>query len=133
MTSEAGAMLDAGCPDCGAGIGGEHRDICDVARCLVTGMQRLMCDGWHVTESPDDPGFSNSVSCGQDAWTGLWPGEAECAEYGWHAFFRAPRPGEQYGAWERCGPDHPDAVPDLNRLVIECRWDRESGRWVRPS
>lgn len=105
------------CPDCGAVIDEPHDDACDVARCLATGMQRLLCSG--------------DEHCGQDIWSGLWPGEAECAEYGWWAYFEGGPAGETGTGWVRCGPDHPDAVPDLNRLILDCRWDQVRGRWVR--
>jgi hypothetical protein len=126
--------LEAGrdsCPDCGAETGQPHDDGCDVARCLVTGRQRLMCDGLHADEPV--PGCYVPLDCGQDAWTGQWPGEAECAEYGWYAYFRAPRSGEQHGAWEPCDPGHPDAVADTTRLILACTWDRGQHRWVRPA
>jgi hypothetical protein len=74
----------------------EHHDWCDVARCLVTGLQRSGCPGRH--------------DCGRDLWSGLWPGEAECAEYGF-----------LYGA----------GFPDLNRLYLEAHWDPGLRRWVR--
>lgn len=47
------------CPDCAVRAGGEHDDGCDVARCLVTGGQRLMCDEDH--------------DCGRQLWSGRWP------------------------------------------------------------
>ena len=127
----AAAEIQEACPDCGAVVDEPHKDGCDVARCLFTGMQRLMCDGMHCRQGP--PGCSTPVTCGQDIWSGTWPGEMECAEFGWWAFFRAPRPGEQYGVWEPCEPDHPDAVPDLNRLITDAAWDETAGRWVKSS
>lgn len=57
------------CHDCGVPPGHVHWQGCDVARCLVTGLQQLMCDTDH--------------DCGDDTWTGAPPGTAECAEYGW--------------------------------------------------
>lgn len=126
------------CPDCGVSPGGQHEDGCDVARCLFTGRQRLQCDGYlpHALQDvphigQPSPGCLVPVDCGRDIWTGLWPGEAECREYGWYSWFRAPEPGETYGEWVRCDPDHPEAGPDLNRLVLECTWDRGARRWVR--
>ena len=35
--------------------------------------------------------------------------------------------------WVPCAADHPDAIPDLNRLARECRWDAGQARWVLPS
>ena len=46
-------------------------------------------------------------------WTGLWPGVAECSEFGWY---------------EAYSPDE----PALNRLRREARWDREAKQFVRP-
>jgi hypothetical protein len=43
-------------------LGQPHVDRCDVARCLVTGLQRIGCDAVH--------------DCGTDTWSGRWPGEA---------------------------------------------------------
>jgi hypothetical protein len=50
------------CPDCGVAVGEPHHydeydGGCDIARCLVTGLQRLMCDGDHER--------------GRDVWTGV--------------------------------------------------------------
>lgn len=88
------------CPpgDCEVPVGAAHVGECDVARCLVTGLQRLMCDLNH--------------DCGSDTWSGLWPGEAECQEFGWLT-----------------GPD----LPDLNRLHAEANWDPQTRRWMKPS
>jgi hypothetical protein len=61
------------CPDCGVAVGNAHisdrRGGCDVARCLVTGRQRLSCEADH--------------DCGQDVWSDWWPGEADCESFGW--------------------------------------------------
>ncbi len=100
------------CNDCGAQHGEAHADGCDVARCLWTGGQRLQCAGGH--------------DCGQDVWDGCWPGVAEAVEFGWYSWFEPGKP------WHRCGPNHPQAGPDLNRInVLFCRWDRERRRWAR--
>jgi hypothetical protein len=91
-----------------------HEDGCDTARCANTGIQRLQCD------CPAEP------SC-NTVWTGVWPGVAECLEFGWYSRFR---PGE--GGWLRCGPDDEGAGPDLNRLVGtgEAVWSKAAGRYV---
>ncbi|MGH8917910.1 MAG: hypothetical protein ACRDZY_09980, partial [Acidimicrobiales bacterium] len=57
------------CPDCQVGIGHAHTEGCYVARCLASGLQRLDHD--------------QACCCPQDVWTGRWPGEVECAEFGW--------------------------------------------------
>lgn len=62
------------CPDCAVAVGEAHiydecDGGCDVARCLVTGLQRLMCDLDH--------------DCGRDVWTGWWPGLVDCERLGW--------------------------------------------------
>jgi hypothetical protein len=87
------------CQDCGVRPGQEHDDGCDTARCLVTGHQRLSCGRAHE---------AGDLDCGRDIWTGLWPGEAECIEYGWVTS---------------------DGFPDLNRLAIMGRWNRQAQRW----
>lgn len=90
------------CNDCGVEAAAEHLDVCDVARCQVTGLQRLMCGADH--------------DCGLDVWTGAWTGAAECSEYGWPMFPRAS----------------PEDLPDLNRLIMQAEWDQRARRWRRP-
>jgi hypothetical protein len=68
-TSTDATLLEESCPDCHVGTGQAHREGCDVARCLATGLQRL--------------GHAHSCRCPQDVWTRRWPGEAECLEFGW--------------------------------------------------
>lgn len=104
------------CPDCGVEPGKPHEDIgCDVARCLVTGLQQLSCDERH--------------DCGNDMWTGEWPDKAECREYGLWAYF-VPNGNP---SWRPCSADHPGAREDLNRLIIEGRWDRDALQWRWPA
>ena len=80
-----------------------------------------MCDG-------QDEEYPYAVhGCGQDVWTGRWPGQVECAEFGLWAVF-VPNVG-----YEPVPAGTPDAVHDLNRLWRECDWDRIAGRWVRRS
>jgi hypothetical protein len=98
MTTHTGDItpLEPNCPDCDAGIGQAHDDRCDVARCLATGLQRL---------------GHKSCRCPRDVWTGRWPGEAECTEFGW-----------------MLGP----GMPDFNRLMTTATWDPATRRWTRP-
>ncbi|MDT8916052.1 hypothetical protein [Amycolatopsis sp. PS_44_ISF1] len=97
MTAATTTPLEPPCPDCQVGIGKAHIEGCDVARCLATGLQRL--------------GHSESCRCPRDVWTGRWPGESECLEFGW-----------------MLGPD----LPDLNRLLTTAAWDPVAHRWTRP-
>lgn len=115
------------CQDCGVQVGQPHGDGCDVARCLATGLQRISCGGNHPDMGVVGPPYQPGVAvCGRHVWTGTWPGEAECVEFGWWSYF-TPETG-----WVRCSglDDHPEAGPDLNRLYSgEAWWDRDAGRW----
>ena len=122
---------------CGARPGEVHRDTCGVARCMWTGQQLIQCDGSFADiarqlrkDGHDDMAerlayhlsFSEDHDCGHDVWTGLWPGVAECEEYG---FWCVGPP------WQPCAKDTLGATHDLNRLVRECKWNRETKRWER--
>jgi hypothetical protein len=97
------------CQDCGAQLGTAHEYGCDVARCPRTGTQQLACDRLH--------------ECGADIWDGVWPGTSAAVEYGWYSHL-------DHG-WQPCGPEHPQAVPDLNRVPLECDWNPQRKAWVK--
>lgn len=68
------------CPGdkCNAPVGLPHTSECDVARCLVTGTQRRLIE--HIKNlAPED---REAHKCGNDVWTGYWPGDYEAALYG---------------------------------------------------
>jgi hypothetical protein len=116
------------CSNCGAEPGQRHDpDHCDIARCEVTGRQFIQCDAHDsIVEMlsgtpPTNP--TPAHECIPDVWSGLWPGVAECREYGWYSRWGPP--------WVRCEPDHPEATEDLNRLAIEAVWDPELKRRVK--
>lgn len=106
------------CPDCGVGVGVEHSDGCDVARCLGNGQQRLMCRVFNQLEDSEE-------ECGGDTWSGYLPGVLECEKFG---FWSVMVPGR---GWVPVPVGTPGAVHDLNRLVTERRWSREDRGWVR--
>lgn len=112
------------CPDCGASPGSVHEDGCDVALCAVTGQQRLLACGESGGFAAGECEHEEGTDC-RTVWTGQWPGEQECAEYGWYARMI---PGK---GWVPCDSDHPEAVYDLNRLVRDAEWDRSRGRYVK--
>ncbi|WP_326737012.1 hypothetical protein [Streptomyces sp. NBC_01022] len=91
------------CPDCHTRPGRFHLHGCDIARCALTGLPRAGC-------------VHGSDVC-NTRWTGLWPGEAECIEYGFVLTFGDDPVREHH--------------PDLNRLYRECDWDRDQQRMVR--
>lgn len=119
-------MTEPKCPDCQVGIGEQHSDGCDVARCLAYGGQRLMCSPGArpvvrlVAGLPDLDWEVDGHDCGRDVWSGMWPGEQECREFGWFAV--GP-------PWVSCVAGMPGAVPDLNRLHRDAQWDPQAMRW----
>jgi hypothetical protein len=102
------------CPDCGVGPGEFHSTDCDVQQCPYCGRQLISC-----------PCRRKPPLVDRMPWSGLWPGVAECQEFGW---FSRLTPGK---GWMPCEADEPGAVEDLNRLHTEARWDREEKRFVR--
>jgi hypothetical protein len=90
------------CPACDAAPGERHESGCDVERCPVCGCQAIGCD----CDWPDG-------------------GYAECVEYGWYCYL------VPFEGWFQCDRDDPRGSPDLNRLMIECDWDRKTQRFVR--
>lgn len=110
-------MTGRPCTDCGVKPGTPHEEGCDVARCLYHGGQRLTC----LLDGEDH-------DCGQDVWTGEWPGYEDCRRLG---FWCYEVPGRGF---TRCDASHPLAMPDLNRLHVseargEARWSQETLRW----
>lgn len=131
---EADQETARSCPNCGVAVGDPHVDGCDVARCTITGNQAIQCcglddiAGWVEAGEDISDGYTvyHAGSCGQQVWTGVWPGEAEAREAGWWC-----RMGP--GGWIECDADHPDARPNLNRVAIEMRWNRETQRMELPA
>lgn len=116
-------MSERPCPDCGVKPAENHRPGCDVERCVLCGHQAISCGCY----DDDDAGYDEDVArCGgRLPWTGEWPGDAECREFGWYAVLIPGR------GWVSCDKDTPDAAEDLNRLATEARWSRTARRFVR--
>lgn len=104
------------CPDCDVAPGELHLTNCDIEQCDACGCQRLSC------------GCQRSAN--RLPWTGMWPGEAECREFGWWTKWK--QGGERGGEWVIAGPNERGAQPDLNRIHGEAVWDRRRKRFVLP-
>ncbi len=144
MTTETATGLKD-CHDCGAKPGDLHDHGCDCERCPRCGGQEISCgciyevcgmDQATLEESHPDiyrEGPTAEMYAKWDSewgsrrmlWTGQWPGEAECIEYGFYS-----RWVDGYG-WVGCAADAIGAAPDLNRLHIKCRWDADKQRFVK--
>ena len=110
---------DENCPACDVAPGELHAVGCDIEQCPYCGCQLISCLCPASERGvPDDDRMP---------WSGTWPGEAECREFGWYAKLVKGK------GWIPCRPDEPGAGPDLNRLhdPNEARWDRENKRFVR--
>jgi len=103
------------CSDCGAAVGTIHSFGCFRERCPKCGLQAIGCDC-----------FGSVKNSERMPWTGQWPGDAECREFGWYAKFVD-------GQWVPCEKDDPCATEDLNRLYAQAVWNPEAKRWVLPS
>jgi hypothetical protein len=89
-----------------------------MARCLRTGQQRLACRAFgHMLGQPEH-------DCGRDHWPGCDPNADQAARYGLWCYC-PPR-----GTPVPCGPEHPEAIPDVNALIRNGVWDRDAAQWV---
>jgi hypothetical protein len=136
------------CPDCNAKPGELHHHGCDVERCTFCGRQALSCGCWarqlgvpaddldyEPTDEEWDVWQAKCEQQGRIPWTGVWPGIAECREYGLWCYqdpTHYGNPNMHYGHIP-CDADHPNASEDLNRLYSECVWDRNQKKFVRKS
>ena len=84
---------------------------------MVCGMQAISCFR-HAKDRTKIP---------RETWSGRWPGEAECEQFGWYSK-RAPNGGV---GWVTCEAGDEGAGLDLNRLSREAVWDPTNRRWIR--
>ena len=106
------------CPDCNVSVGQFHQLGCDVEQCPYCGRQLLSCccrAVEHFDSVPDDDRI---------LWMGYWPGDCECEQLRWFC-----KPGPANRGWVPCSRDDPQAIPDLNRLLMEATWAREKKQY----
>lgn len=122
------------CGDCAVLPGYPHSEGCDVARCPICGTQRLQC-------------YDHEESRRPSIWTGVWPGELECAEYGLWAKFVYADDGKlvdyiknmdehRPAKWVTTTADDPDGSADLNTLAVmgakgELIWSVRLQRYIK--
>lgn len=124
-------MNENKCHDCGVDPNNFHINGCDVERCPNCGRQSISCDcedSETVFEDSQDNSFSfrvfnRDISRKRLKWSGEWPGEKECREFGWYSKFI------EFKGWVRCDKDDPGASGDLNRLAVEAEWNSEKGKY----
>ena len=102
------------CPDCGVGVGEYHQPECDWEDCPYCGLQLIGCD--HSGAVPRDDRIP---------FTGVREAEKAAVGLGWYAVLVPGR------GWTPCDRDTPGCIPDLNRTIASCRWDRAAKRFVR--
>ena len=126
------------CPDCDVEPGDAHARGCDVERCRLCGGQAISCDC--SDDLGDDLDDLVTHAGGRLQWTGEWPGEAECREFGLYCRdLLDGKPVDMNTAFmsrERvewhvpCSPLDEGAHADLNRLA-SLPWDVTLGRRVK--
>lgn len=112
------------CPDCGVLPGQLHEVGCDVERCYVCGGQFILCTGSECARCKI-PCVADYSSPERMRWSGEWPGNAECREFGFWCVWDAER-----STWQECAAGTSGAIEDLNRLHSDCVWNRAQKRWV---
>ena len=102
------------CPKCEVGPSNLHEMGCGVERCATCGFQRIFCDcsSRQQNKYPRLP------------WTGRWPGEVECEEYGFYAKMGP-------NGWEPCKKEELEARPDLNTLLAACEWNPKKKKYIK--
>ena len=108
---------------CGAKPSELHETVgCDDEQCPLCGLpfSSVVCDHAGVV-------LDGRVA-DRMPWTGVLPMLQEAADYGF--FVRWEEVSGTRGRWVACGKDHPEAMPSPNEVVLRCRWDPKSQRFV---
>lgn len=137
------------CRGCGVPAGSLHEHGCDVERCPRCGGQMIAHDCVYEVcgldpdaleeEHPDiyNNGPTDEMYERWDKewgarrmpWTGHWPGDLECREYGfwclWGPDMTPPRQG-----WVSVPAGTPGATEDLNKLAAMTVWDPEQQKYI---
>ena len=117
------------CHDCAVAVGEFHKLGCDVERCPFCGGQLLSCgcfyekvdivDDENITDEEWEKWEQLLKDSNRKPWNGIWPGVEACNEYGlWCKWSKDT-------GWVKCDREDPNASEDLNRLMIEFKWDCE--------
>ena len=131
------------CPDCGVKPGKLHVLCCDVEQCPRCGGQAISCPCIYEVNGMDmetlETEHSDIYTGGPSdemldvwneawehrclPWTGVWPGQAECFEFGWYS-------RKTSSGWKACSKGDVGAGPDLTRLYCDAMWDADTARFV---
>jgi hypothetical protein len=107
------------CPGCQARPGQAHQADCLCADCLHTGLRRQACaaDQQQRGIAPED-----RHDCGTDTWPGYDRTARDAINLGWATL------GDHRSI--KVAIDHPDAVPDIDRLVRQAAWNPDTHTWA---
>ncbi len=100
------------CQNCGVMPGENHRDACDLEQCSECGKPTTYCECDLQVEKEILP------------WDGDYPGATDAGNLGFWCHLT------NHG-WARCDKDHPDAMPDINRLCVDAVWDKQKKKFVK--